>query len=241
VIVAAPDTQLHVREVGTGRPLVLVHGGTGTGSFDWGPLVPLLADHFRVVWFDLRGHGHSPAPGLRLGIVRFGLDTHRVMQALGIPRAILVGFSAGANSLLTLAIRRPDVAAGLVTIGGSMTSDPARVKEILSGPWPEDLKAIDHVAGSGPDHWRRLRRALAEDWAENNVFEPEMLARISCPFLAIHGERDRIVFPEQAELLSTHVPNGRMWLAPGAGHLVQKVLPEETAGQIIEFAEAVTW
>ncbi|HSG78393.1 MAG TPA: alpha/beta hydrolase [Acidimicrobiia bacterium] len=241
MIVAAPDTQLHVREAGTGRPLVLVHGGTGTGSFDWGPLIPRLAEHFRVVWFDLRGHGHSPAPGLRLGIVRFGLDTHRVMQALGIPRALLVGFSAGANSLLTLTIRHPRVAAGLVTIGGSMTSDPARVKEILSGPWPEDLRAIDHVAGGGPDHWRALRRALAEDWAANNVFSREMLARITCPFLAIHGERDRIVFPEQAELLSRHVPNGSMWLAPDAGHLVQKAAPAETAKRIVEFAGRISW
>lgn len=241
MIVAAPDTQLFVREAGTGRPIVLVHGGTGTGDFDWGPLVPLLAQRFRVVWFDLRGHGRSPAPGLRLGIVRFGLDTHRVMQAVGIPRAILVGFSAGANSLLTLAMRRPDAVAGLVTIGGSMTSDPARVKEILSGPWPDDLKAIDHVAGGGPDHWRSLRRALAEDWAANNVFSPEMLARITCPFLAIHGDRDRIVFPEQAELLSTHVPDGEAWFAPGAGHLVQKAQPEQTAGRIIEFAGRVMW
>jgi pimeloyl-ACP methyl ester carboxylesterase len=226
VLVAAPDTHLAVAEAGSGRPIVMVHGGTGTGEFDWAPVVPILAERFRVVTFDLRGHGASPAPGMRIGIVRYGLDTHHVMRSLGIPRALLVGFSAGANSLLTLTIRRPELAVGLVTIGGSVTSD---------------LKAIDHVAGGGPDHWEDLRAALAHDWAENNVFTREMLARVTCPVLAVHGERDRIVFPEQADLLASHVPNGRVWMAPNATHLVQKDVPEAFARRVLDFAETLPW
>ena len=220
---------------------MLVHGGTGTGDFDWAQVVPILSEHYRVITFDMRGHGASPAPGMRIGIVRFGLDTHHVMRALGIPRALLIGFSAGANGLLTLAMRRPELAVGLVTIGGSMISDPDRVRKITSGPWPDDLKAIEHVAGEGPDHWMSLRAALAADWATNNVFTAEMLSRITCPFLAVHGDRDRIVFPDQADLLAAAIPNSQTWMAPDAGHLVQRDVPELLCDRVLQFAETLPW
>lgn len=237
--IPVPDTHLAVEERGIGPPIVLVHGGTGTGAFDWDPVRSTLARTFRTIIIDLRGHGGSPAPGWRLGIVRYGLDVHQVMRALGIPRALLVGFSAGANSLLTLAMRRPDVFTGLVTIGASMTSDPSRVHEILTGPWPDDLKALSHEAAEGADHWMELRAALARDWAANNAFPPEQVGRITCSTLIVHGANDRIVPPEQARMLAEAIPESELWIAPGAGHMVQRDAPEAFVERVAAFWDRV--
>ncbi|GIU93481.1 MAG: hypothetical protein KatS3mg011_2387 [Acidimicrobiia bacterium] len=149
--IAVPDTFLAVEEQGCGKPVVLVHGGTGTGAYDWELVLPTLARYFRTVTLDLRGHGGSPAPGFRLGIVRFGLDVAHVMRSLGISRALLVGFSAGANSLLTLGhaatlvARRPGDGRRVDDLRpGAGTGDPHGARG------PRKLAALRHYAATGP-------------------------------------------------------------------------------------------
>jgi pimeloyl-ACP methyl ester carboxylesterase len=176
-----------------------------------------------------------------LGIVRYGLDIHHVLRNLGIPAALLVGFSAGANSLISLTARCPRVAAGLVLIGASMTSDPTRIDEILAGPWPSGLKNIDHESAEGPDHWMELRAALARDWVANNSFSSDLISRITCPTLVVHGTKDRTVAPHQADLLVEALPHGDLWWAEGARHMVQRDQPERFTERLLHFAEATGW
>ena len=239
--VPVPETDLEVRELGAGPPIVLVHGGTGTGLFDWHPVLDRLGARHRLVLIDLRGHGGSPDPGWRLGMTRFGLDVAHVMRGLGIPRALLVGFSVGANSLIDLVGRWPERAVGLVTIGASAQGDPARVERILSGPWPEELKGLEHAVSTGPDYWRELRAALARDWAANVAFSAAHLGRITCPTLVVHGALDRVVLPEQAELLAGAMPTAELWVAPRAGHMVQRDQPDAFAQQVQGLAQRLSW
>ena len=65
-----------------------------------GEIAERLAPRYRTVVFDLRGHGRSSREGEEFGVVRFGLDTLHVLRALGLERAVLVGFSVGGNTLL---------------------------------------------------------------------------------------------------------------------------------------------
>jgi len=164
----------------------------GTGAFDWGEIAGRLAPRYRTVVFDLRGHGRSSHEGEEFGVVRFGLDTVHVLRALGLERAVLVGFSVGGNTLLGLLARDPRPALALVTIGASARGDPGRVQEIMAGPWPDYLTGLDHEVGSGPEYWRELRALLAHDWAQNVSLDDEALRRITCPTLVCHGDRDRV-------------------------------------------------
>lgn len=225
-LVNAPGARIWVTEGGSGTPLVLIHGGTGTAEHDWGPVVPELRRHHHVVTMDMRGHGRSHDPDIELGIDRFGLDLVHVMRALGLPRAVLVGFSVGANSLLKLLSSRPELALGLVTVGASVAGDASRVPQILAGPWPPDLVELHHQVGDGPEYWRRLRIALAHDWANNLCLTEDRLRRITCPTLICHGDRDRVAALDEALHLHRTIAGSELFVAPHCGHQLQLEQPE---------------
>lgn len=174
---------------------------------------------------DMRGHGRSEDRDVELGIDRFGLDVVQVMRHMGVPRAVLIGFSVGANTLLKLVSARPGIALGLVTIGASVAGDASRVPHILAGPWPRDLTSLHHQVGDGPDYWQRLRVALANDWANNLALTDERLKRITCPTLVCHGDRDRIAGLDEALHLHRTIPRSRLFVAPSAGHQLQLERP----------------
>ena len=120
-----PDARAaYAQTRGSGLPIVFLHGGTGTGEHDWGAIAARLAGRYRTVVVDLRGHGASPDPTRSIGITRFGLDLTHVLRSLGLGRAVLVGFSAGGNTLLHLLARDPRWALALVTVGASAEATP---------------------------------------------------------------------------------------------------------------------
>lgn len=237
--VPVPGGQIAVHERGSGVPVVFLHGGTGTGAFDWSTVAERVARRHRTVVLDLRGHGRSPDVSGALGVVRFGLDTLHVLRALGIPRALLVGFSVGGNTLLTLLARDSRPALGLVTVGASARGDATRVGEIMAGPWPDYLIELEHAVGSGPDYWRELRGLLAHDWALNVSLSDADVRRITCPTLVCHGDRDRIQPLDYARHLVETLPDAELFVVPGSGHAVQLDQPELFVEALERFLERV--
>jgi pimeloyl-ACP methyl ester carboxylesterase len=230
-----PATRAAYREQGTGPAIVFVHGGTGTAAHDWGEIAVRLSDRFRTVLVDLRGHGESRDPTREVGITRSGLDLTHVLRALGLPRAVLVGFSYGGNTLLHLLGRDPRWASAVVTVGASAEGDPARVEEIMTGRWPSALRNMRHAASDDPGYWQELRAALAYDWAENLALDDVALARIACPALVAHGAADVFQPLAYAERLAAGLPNAQLAVIEGAGHPAQLDEPGEFLTRLESF------
>lgn len=224
--VYVPDGRLAVSDRGSGQPVVLLHGGTGTSDYDWGHVRGQLEARHRTITVDLRAHGGSFHDGDDFGMVRFGLDLVHVLRRLGLPRAVLAGFSVGGNTVLKLVARHPGIAAAIVTIGAAARGDASRVEEIMSGPWPHELVALRHAAADRPHYWRHLRGMLANDWARHLDLTEAELARIRCPALVCHGDRDQIQQLDEAVHLYRSLPNARLCVVPGSGHSVQRERPE---------------
>jgi pimeloyl-ACP methyl ester carboxylesterase len=237
--IPVPGGRIAVRERGSGTPLVFLHGGTGTGEHDWAEIANRLSSRYRTVVIDLRGHGRSVDGDGSLGLVRFGLDVRHVLSALGLRRAVLVGFSVGGNSLLKLLALDARPALALVTIGASGQGDAARVEEIMGGPWPDSLTRLEHAAGEGPDYWKALRDALAHDWAANVALSDDELKRIICPVLVCHGDNDRIQHLGYARHLAATLPDAELFVARGAGHAVHLGRTEEFLGALESFLQRV--
>ncbi len=102
------DLRLYVESVGSGEPLIALHGFTGSAA-DWRPLRPRLDAGLRVITIDLIGHGRSDAPAEveRYGLMRCVDDLVGVMDVLGIERAHWLGYSMGGRVALALALSHP--------------------------------------------------------------------------------------------------------------------------------------
>ena len=225
--VPVPGGRLAVWSRGSGHPVVLLHGGTGTAAHDWSHIVSELEHEAHVIAMDLRGHGMSSAPVTDLGLTRFGLDAVQVMRSLGVPRAVIVGFSVGANAVLDLLARQPWLAHAAIVIGASARGRPERVEEIMGGPWPTELRRLYHdVADGDLEYWRDIRAALARDWADNVRFLENGLDGVRCPVTVVHGADDPIVLPEQAERITGLLPDAQLVEVPDAGHQVHREQPE---------------
>jgi pimeloyl-ACP methyl ester carboxylesterase len=100
--------RLYYEEQGSGEPLVLVHG-SWTDATSWRFVVPGLAEAFRVLVYDRRGHSRSERPDAPGSVDEDGDDLAALLEALGLAPAHVVTSSFGGNIALRLATRRPDV------------------------------------------------------------------------------------------------------------------------------------
>jgi pimeloyl-ACP methyl ester carboxylesterase len=227
--------RLFYRDEGAGPVVLLVHGGTGTGDYDWEFLRPALAPHYRVICPDLRGHGRSSDPGWALGMDQIGADMVALMGAIGErPRAI-VSFSIGGSAMLKLLCRRPELTDAFVGVGLSRAGDPGQVETIVNGPWPRALIALEHEHGDGVDHWRRLRERMASSWAHQLALSDADLARVAIPSLVCCGDRDRIEPVSVAESIAGSLTRGELLVMPAAGHFAIRDRPEIFAAAVSDF------
>lgn len=124
---------LHLLERGEGRPVVLLHGVTLNAEL-WSPQLHGLADEFRVISLDLRGHGRSQAGADRFGLPVLARDLETVLTRLDLRDALVVGHSMGGMAALTFALEHPEVMAERVAGLGLVATAAARPFHPLLAP-----------------------------------------------------------------------------------------------------------
>ena len=126
---------LYYEEHGSGRPLVLLHGGLGSGDM-YAPILPILAAGRRVVTVDLQAHGRTADVDRPLRYETLGDDVAVLIRHLGLAQVDLMGYSFGASTALRTAIQHPDLVRRLV-----IASIPFR----RDGWYPESLAGMDQM------------------------------------------------------------------------------------------------
>lgn len=113
----AHGNRLHVLEWSReGVPMVLLHGH-GNDAHLWDDFVPCVAPHYRVLAVDQRGHGDSDwDPQARYDSDSMASDLEKILEAFGIDRFVLIGFSMGGRASMIFAERHPERLAGLVLV-----------------------------------------------------------------------------------------------------------------------------
>jgi pimeloyl-ACP methyl ester carboxylesterase len=212
--------ELAYLEHGAGEPLLLLHGFFGCGG-DWTHL-PGLGAGMRQIVPDLRGHGWSSNPSPHFSFRDAAEDVLRLLDALNIARCRAVGLSAGALTLLRMAIVRPAAIDVMVLVSASDGFGPeARtfMAQFAASPESrsEDLRAR-HVGGE-----RQVDSlfAAARDFAQGNddaSVSSDELARIRARTLIVAGERDPLYPLETAARLTRSIANAELWVIPEAGH-----------------------
>ena len=221
---------LFVREHGVNRPLVFIHGALGD-THNWDELIANLSPQYRVIAYDLRGHGRSARPPFGYSLKILAEDLHELLDKLGITRPVLVGHSYGGLIALSYAIRYEVdklilIASGLRTLslGRRLVVGPLFIGYFM---WSEFI--------SRRWLWIALDFFIFMQLA---CITPELIStEIPVPALIICGDRDQIYPPKYSMELRDKLERSQLVVIQGAGHMMIKTHAEQIARIMLEFLE----
>jgi len=235
---------------GRGGPaLVLIHGAGGS-HLHW-PAALRRLPGATVYAVDLPGHGRSAGPG-REHIEDYATDVVGFLDAVGIPRGVLVGHSMGGAIAQMTALMAPERVAGLVLVGTGARLRVAPV--ILEGILQDARGTLDLITEwawgpeADPTLVARGRQVMARvhpqvvwgDFTACDRFDVrERIGEITAPTLVITGSEDRMTPPKFGQWLAERIPGARFVLVEGAGHMVMLEKPDEVARAVREWLKAV--
>jgi pimeloyl-ACP methyl ester carboxylesterase len=238
-------------DTGTGRPLVLLHGGFADHHM-WDDQIPFLASRYRVIAPDARGHGRSANATEPF---RLTDDVAALLRHLRTGPAILVGISMGSGVAVDTALEYPELVSAVV-VSGAGTSEP-----YFTDPWTTEKLTTWHSAMAAGDLDRsvegymafaagphrtlddldpevvdRLRRRAVGTMSKHTAGEADPLvpvrdtwdrvAKIEVPVLAINGAIDSLDHIGMAERLTGAVVNGRAVSIEGTAHYPNMERPD---------------
>jgi pimeloyl-ACP methyl ester carboxylesterase len=217
--------------------VILLHGGLGN-SGNWGYQIPaLLENSYRAVVIDSRGHGRSTRDDRPYTYELMAGDTLAVMDALGIARAGLVGWSDGACIAIVLADGAPERAAGVFFFACNM--DPSGTMEIEVTPVLGRCMS-QHVAdyarlSATPDDFDAFSDAVMLLQRTQPNYTVSDLAAISVPVVIVQSEHDEFIKREHAEYLARNMPHARFILLPGVSHFAPLQRPDQLNAAMLGF------
>jgi 3-oxoadipate enol-lactonase len=239
---------------GTGVPVVFIHGFSLDRRM-WEPQVAEFESRFRVIRYDLRGHGRSVPPTEPYAGYH---DLRTLLDTLGIPRVTLVGLSAGAELAINFALAYPDRTARLVLaapgLGGYRTPPLPWMGPVFEAAAAGDAERAAQLWAETPIMALRANSdatemvtALVMDnyrlWTyrrtEQTLSPPavERLGEITCPVLVIVGEADLPHIRDVALVLRDRITGATLVTVPSAGHLVNLDAPGMFNGAVAAFLD----
>lgn len=226
---------------GAGAPVILLHGGLGN-SGNWGNQVPaLLADGYRAIVVDSRGHGRSTRDAQPYSYNLMATDVLAVMDHLRINKAAFVGWSDGACIAMVLADTHPDRVAGVFFFACNM--DPSGTKEIEFTPTLQrcfSRHQKDYAALSAtPDQFEPFVEAVGLMQRAQPNYAAEDLARIRVPVTIVQSEHDEFIKREHAEYLARSIPNAEYVFLTGVSHFAPLQRPEVFNAAMLGFVKRV--
>ena len=232
--IEANGLDVYYEDYGEGEPLLLIHGGTAT-SQSWASHLPAFTEHFKVFTPDSRGHDRTDNPAGELGYRIMADDAAALINALGLQRPLVLGYSDGGQIALELGLRYPGLARALVLGGTQFRFSEAHleaVRSLLGITEGEELDAeklereqpewVAYLCGAhghvyGPEYWKTYVKQIAALWLRPMRYTPEDIAAVTDPVLLLVGDRDGVCTEESVELFRV-LPNAELAVAPASDH-----------------------
>jgi 3-oxoadipate enol-lactonase len=211
----------HALEGPEEAPVLVLSNSLGTTLGMWDDQAPALRERFRLLRYDGRGHGGSPAPPGPYTIGDLGSDVLSLLDGLGIEHASFCGLSIGGMVGMWLASEAPERFERLV-----LCCTAARLL--------------------APEAWQtRAQTVRAEGYAGCCEAIRDMdlrgrLGSISAPTLVIAGAEDPATPPEHGELIRDSIPDASLELIPNAAHLANVEQPEAVTEAILDHLAPVS-
>jgi pimeloyl-ACP methyl ester carboxylesterase len=211
---------------GSGRPLVLLHGGGLTIGLSWGAWLPELAKTRRVVAIELQGHGHTADIDRALTIDNVADDVVGVLDHLGIGEADLFGYSLGGLTSLEMAVRYPERVGRVAVISVAYRPDgyhaelfdpAAASKRVPTEAHYSTMRAAHAAVAPFPEQFDGVIDKITL-LPQTDLWTPAELESIQAPVLFMLGDKDMMRIDHVAEMAEL-VPNSQMAVLPGTYHM----------------------
>lgn len=246
--IVAAGIRTNVHDVGTGQPVLMIHGsGPGVSAWsNWRLNLPVLARTMRVIAPDCVGFGFTERPES----VRYGRETWLrhligVLDERGVERADVVGNSFGGSMALALAIHHPERVRRLVLMGSvgvrfdltpgldavwGYTPSLENMRRLLDvfafdrGLVTDELAELRHRAASRPgiaEAFASMFPAPRQRWIEALAHDEADIARLGNPTLILHGREDKVIPASSAQRLFDLIPHAELHMFGRSGHWTQ--------------------
>jgi pimeloyl-ACP methyl ester carboxylesterase len=223
----------------------------------WSPMLQRLAGRFQFIRYDGRGNGLADLDVPDISFAGFERDLEAVVESLGLKRFALIGFSQGAASAITYAVRNPDRVSRLILYGAyargrnkrGNPDDIAMAETVLAmmrQSWGNEDSAFMRAFSSLylPNGTREQIRWFADMQriattgpvaarlrsASDDIDVTEYLPRVTVPTLVIHARRDQVVPIEEGRLIASRIPGAKFVTIESENHVP---LPDEPACEVM--------
>jgi len=246
-------------ERGSGAPLLLIMG-LGWPSYAWYRSRPVLSEKYRTIALDNRGVGQSEAPAGPYSITQMAADAAAVLNAARVNTAHIFGVSMGGMIAQEFALQYPKKVRSLI-LGCTAAGGPQAVRA------EQEALQVLMTRGQDPDQFAAAispyiydsatsRERIEEDTAVRRKWYPpaeayfaqlqaittweaySRIAQIAAPTLVIHGENDRLVPPQNAQMIAERIPGAKLVMVPRASHIFTTDQTEAAHKAILEFLGA---
>ncbi|HEY7484726.1 MAG TPA: 3-oxoadipate enol-lactonase [Streptosporangiaceae bacterium] len=245
----------HYEIAGDGLPLVL-SGSIGSTLAMWEPQLPALAERFRVIRVDHRGHGGSPVPPGPYTIADLGSDVLALLDHLGERQVAYCGLSMGAMVGMWLGAHAPERISALALLCTSAYMGPERwVQRIAAVEAGGMASIVDGVmqVWFAPEFHERQPERVAEFAAVFTTIPAQGylgccaairdmdlradLAKVTAPTLVLAGSEDAAAPPDQARDIAGRIAGARVEVVPGAAHIANVERPDAVNRQLLDHFE----
>ncbi|MBC3952110.1 alpha/beta fold hydrolase [Pseudomonas folii] len=243
---------------GEGHPVVLIHG-VGLNKEMWGGQVVGLMPHYRVIAYDMLGHGASPRPAADTGLLGYAEQLHELLEHLGLPQATVIGFSMGGLVARAFALHFPQQLSGMVVLNSVFNRSAEQRAGVIArtaqaaehGPDANAAEALSRwfsreYQAANPAQIAAIRTILAENdpqgylttytlFATQDMYRADDLGHITAPTLIATGELDPGSTPEMARQLAARIPGAEVAILAEQRHMMPVESPRLVNQVLLDF------
>ena len=234
------DANIYYEEFGKGETILFLHSHFSRGLLAFSGQILPFSRHYRCIYPDFRGHGRITAENFQWDSRIIADDMARFLDAMGIARAHLIGYSCGAYVGCYMASKYPEKVKSLVTIGGAAYPRPDGADDYLpenllrknDTDFIEDMR-LRHLDAHRGD-WQTYLKMTVADWKNHPSLSDDEWRNIRCPAFFINGEKDTLGTCTE---LHEKVPASRIYEVRGGGHRPHFIGEqiEEINAKVLEF------
>jgi 3-oxoadipate enol-lactonase len=249
------DIDMYYEEYGQGQPILLIHG-LGSSTADWERQIPAFSNQYKVIAFDMRGHGQSEKPQGPYSMSLFASDAAELIKSLGLGPVHLIGISLGGMVSFQLAADSPELVKSMVIVNAGHEMIVRTIKDRWQVFMRTTLVRLFGMRKMGevlsqrmftkPEH-EDIRQIFIERWSKNdpkaylasmrtvvNWSVDEQLENIDIPTCVITADEDYSSV-ESKKAYVDRMPQAELVVIKDSRHATPVEHPDEFNKEVMSF------